>query len=368
MEKAAIFDTELQRVTIHIADVNLAYRSVEITDPTPTGAQIANAAGFNPDQQVSVLVFLDNGELENLRPNETVDLRNREGRFVVVESDRSYRLTIDGKRFDWPAKIVSGALIRQLGRIGNDKAIYFERHDKPDQVMSDIDSIDLSSNGVEVFQSRGATWVLNVQGVRLELHVPTVIVRDALVLAGFNPDQGWQIFLKLVGEPKQAVELTTEIDLKRPGIEKLRLTPKDVNNGDGGVQCRRDFALLGVDESFLNQHFDLWQTLIEGGRRWLLIHDFPLPNGFSVTSATLAVDIPLTYPGAQIDMFFVNPLLALTNGAALPCTEGRVDILGQSYQQWSRHRGAASAWQSDSDNVVTHLALVESALANEVRL
>jgi hypothetical protein len=41
-------------------------------------------------------------------------------------------------------------------------------------------------------------------------------------------------------------------------------------------------------------------------------------------------------------------------------------ISGRSFQRWSRHRGQGSAWKSDSDNVITHLALVESSLRKEV--
>ena len=57
--------------------------------------------------------------------------------------------------------------------------------------------------------------------------------------------------------------------------------------------------------------------------------------------------------------------LRMIGGFTLP-TAGRVLIGGLSYQQWSRHRGQSSAWRPDTDNVVTHLALVESALAKEV--
>jgi hypothetical protein len=39
---------------------------------------------------------------------------------------------------------------------------------------------------------------------------------------------------------------------------------------------------------------------------------------------------------------------------------------GVTFQTWSRHRGVGSKWNPRHDNVVTHLALVESALAKEV--
>ena len=111
------------RHTIDVADETLIFRSVPIEDPSPTGAQLAAAAGFEPVRQATVLHFLTNGELEDIRPDETVDLRHGERRFIIVESDRVYRFTLDDERFDWPCRVVSGAVLRKLGRVSDDKEI-----------------------------------------------------------------------------------------------------------------------------------------------------------------------------------------------------------------------------------------------------
>lgn len=351
---------------IEVADQTLTYRQVRIEDLTPTGAQLAVAAGFKSVDDVSVLQVLPTGELEDVRPTETVHLRRTEGRFVIVESDRAYRLTIDGQRFDWPCRIVSGALLRKLGQVPADKAIYFERQDQPDRLLGEHDLVDLGAADVEAFVSRKLVWKLNVQGVLLEFPAPTVVVREALVLAGFNPDQGWQIFLKVAGHPKQPVELTTEIDLRTPGIEKLRLTPKDVNNGEGPAKPNRAFALLDIDEAHLDRLGLQWETIIEANRRWLLLHEYPLPSGYTVTHSKLALEIPPTYPGAQIYGFYVYPPLALACGRVIEKTQLRGVLLGVEYHGWSRNRGPAAPWNPATDNVVTQLALVDAALAKEI--
>ena len=115
------------RHTIEVADQTLTFRSVPIEDLTPTGAQLAAAAGFKPVQQATVLHVLANGELEDIRPDETVDLRHGDGRFIIVESDRIYRFTLDGERFDWPCRIISGGVLRKLGQVPDDKEIFLER-------------------------------------------------------------------------------------------------------------------------------------------------------------------------------------------------------------------------------------------------
>ena len=205
-----------------------------------------------------------------------------------------------------------------------------------------------------------------MQGVLLKLNAPTIVVREALIQAGFNPDQGWQIFLKIVGQTKQAVQLTTEVDLRTPGIEKLRLTPKDVNNGEAPPALCRMFALLDIDETHLNRLGQRWETIIEADRRWLLLHDYPLPVGYSVAHTKLALEVPPTYPGAQIYGFYAYPPLALSSGRTIESTQLRGVLLGVEYHGWSRNRGPGAPWSPTTDNVVTQLALVDAALAKEV--
>lgn len=354
------------RRTINIADQTLTYRQASIDDLTPTGAQLAIVAGFKSLKAVSVLRVLATGDLEDVRPDEMVDLHREEGRFVIIESDRTYRVTIDDQRFDWPCRIVSGGLLRKLGQVPTDKAIYFEREDQPDRQVDDQDLVDLDAAGVESFISRKPVWKLNVQGVVLELFAPTIVVREALAEAGFNPDQGWHIFLKIAGQQKQLVELSTVIDLRRSGIEKLRLTPKDVNNGEASAMPRRTFVLLDSDEAYLNRLGSKWETFVEAERRWLLLHSYPLPVGYTVAHSKIALEIPPTYPGAQIYGFYAYPPLALSSDRLIESTQLRGVILGVEYHGWSRNRGPAAPWDPTIDNVVTQLALVDAALAKEV--
>lgn len=110
--------------TVEIADHTMTFREVRIEDLTPTGAQIAVAAGFKAAENVTVLSVLPNGDMEDIRPTEVADLRRVPGRFVVVETDRSYRFVIDGQRIDWPVRIVSGGLLRKLGQIAEDNELF----------------------------------------------------------------------------------------------------------------------------------------------------------------------------------------------------------------------------------------------------
>jgi hypothetical protein len=366
MNATSIEATQQAKHTITIADLRLTFQEYSIAEAFPTGAQLAAVAGFKPEQMVTVLEMLANGELEDRRPDERVNLKESTSKFVIVESDRSYKLTLDGTRFDWPCRVISGGQLRKVGQVPDGREVYLALPDATERTIGERDLVDLGGPKVEPFKTRRKTWRLNVQGVLLTLHQPTIVVRDAIREAGFDPTKNWIIVLRVRDQPKREVGLDETIDLRTPGIEKLRLTPKEVNNGEAAVIPRRQFALLGIDERFLDGLGCLWETVIDGERRWLLVENYPVPDGYTSSRTLLALEIPLTYPGAQIDMFYTRPPLALKSGRAIDRTQVSANIQGQAFNGWSRHRGEQSRWNPATDNVSTHLALVESALLKEV--
>jgi hypothetical protein len=208
-------------------------------------------------------------------------------------------------------------------------------------------------------------YKLNVQGVVIDWPEPTVSVRDAITKAGFDAGKAWLIFLKVQGHPKEQVTLDRIIDLTLPGLEKLRLTPKDVSNGEAHVEFD-DFSLLDADEAFLDGLGLEWEAIVENRRRWLLVHGYAVPAGYTAATTTIALEIPTNYPSAQIDMFYCYPALALSSGRAIDRTQVRAMIKGDEFHGWSRHRGGASTWDPAKDNVSTQFALVDACLAKEV--
>jgi hypothetical protein len=355
------------RHEITFYDLNLAPRVAFIKDGEPTGMQIAEEAGFAPTPQITVLQWLKYG-LEDIRPTETVNLLEGNLRFIVAESDGNFRFIIDGVRYDWPAPRIPVSVIRTLVSVPTNKEIFLVDPDRGEIFQAEGTVLDLSLPGVENLVTKTPTWKLNVQGVVLTLNTPKVKVRQALGLAGVDANQGWHIFLIVQGQDKREVALDDEIDLTAPGIEKLRLTPKDVSNGEANPVALRQFRLMPADENYLDSTFQDWQAILENGRQWVILPSYHLPVGYSETGVSLAIEVPTTYPMQQIDMFYVFPAVVILSGTALLATEHREAIQGKSYQRWSRHRGANSPWRPGIDNVMTHLALVESALLKEVQV
>src|SRR3546814_13618618 len=64
----------------------------------------------------------------------------------------------------------------------------------------------------------------------------------------------------------------------RVGVEKFRAIRKDQNEGE--YQGRRDAPALDQDRVFLDSYGLPWEIVVDGST-WVLIHNFPMPEGYS---------------------------------------------------------------------------------------
>lgn len=350
---------------IEVAGLDLVFREVVLNDPTPTARQIAHAAGARPPDDAVVLRQLDDGDLDLVRPDEVLDLTHGTGRFIVAQADHVSLFKVDGERYEWPGGVISGAAIRRVANVPGDKAVYLQRIDQPDREILPADIVDLDRTGIEAFIAERKTWPLQVQGVTITLDTPTVIAREAIRLAGFDTAKPWQIFLKVRGEEKREIGIDDPIDLTRPGIEKLRLMPKVIDNGEAPSAPRRQFDIMAEDEAYLKRAGFNWETVIDGERRWLIIRSYPLPAGYTVPANDVALELPPTYPQAQIYGFYAYPPIMLASGREIDRSQMRGAIDGNEFHGWSRYR-PGQVWDPDSDNVASHLTLVDASLAKEV--
>jgi hypothetical protein len=128
---------------------------------------------------------------------------------------------------------------------------------------------------------------------------------------------------------------------------------------------RSQFQLSEEDEQGLAALTLEWETIIEGGTKWLIIRGYPVPEGYNHRQASAALRISPSYPDDQIDMVYFSPALALTSGRAIRQLTPLV-IDGKQYQQWSRHRTAQNPWRPGLDNICTHLLQVNNWLDREL--
>ncbi|MEO1700630.1 MAG: multiubiquitin domain-containing protein [Pseudomonadota bacterium] len=337
-----------------------------IPDRSPTGTQILDAFDRYPVNE-HVLLLLDRDGLHEIAPNQVIDIAGRGAeRFFAFRTDRLWFGAFNDQRFPWGAPQISENMLRLIFRVSDRQEIVVTRAGEPDSILVPDDKVSLDDEGLERLFTRKSAWKLLVQGVTLTFDTPVIVVKDALIKAGIDPDMGWTAVLKFAGLPKEPVDLNDTIDLSRKGIEKLWLRPNHVNNGEAPSGLSRAFNLRDADVHFLEGRAAIWETLTHGTKRWFVLRGYELPAGYVQGVVDIAVLIPPTYPAAQLDMFYCAPHLQLANGRRIPATESRETIAGVSYQRWSRHRDARTAWNPATDSLVTHVALIEDAILREV--
>lgn len=358
-------------LAVNIARTDLVFHTLFFGGGSPTGREILAAGEIGPVEEVILLQWLPSGDFEEIRSDEKIQVTNEERPYLIYsQSDRLYRLSVNGQSVLWPEATISEAQLRQIGRIAEGHRLVLRGKDGTDRSLEVGEVIDLATEGSEAVYSVpvdvAAVWRLNVQGVPIDSDTPKIGVREALLKAGFDPDKDWIIVLR-DADGKHQLGIDDEIDLSKDGIEKLRLTPREINNGDNALVTEAElaFALLPSDDEGFRRRGFKPRRVVEGGRRWLIFDVYPLPKGLSPRAVAIALEIPPSYPRAEIDMFYCHPAVGRDDGGAIPQTEARETIEGRTYQRWSRHRGAQSRWDAKTDTVLTHLTLVDGALAVE---
>lgn len=127
---------------------------------------------------------------------------------------------------------------------------------------------------------------------------------------------------------------------------------------------RRDFELPSADQLFLDNYGLPWEAISDGSQ-WILFHNFPLPEGYTQDTASVAIRIEVGYPRTQLDMAYFHPAISRKDGAQIKATNASQRIAGTVYQRWSRHRTAANPWNPATDNLESHMILVEDWLDRE---
>jgi hypothetical protein len=130
--------------------------------------------------------------------------------------------------------------------------------------------------------------------------------------------------------------------------------------------ARREFQLPGEDEAFLTDYGLPWEAVVNGSP-WILIHDFPTPDGYNHRRVTAAIRIETGYPNAELHMVYFFPALARTDGRPIGATESVQQLDGKSFQRWSRHRSAQNPWKIGRDTLGTHIILIEDWLEREFK-
>lgn len=140
---------------IILLDDQLNEHHLDLADPVPTARQILQAASIRSVDDYSVYAILPSGDFEDLRLDETFDLRGRGAeRVIIFETDRSFKFTIDDRQLVWGTSSISGNILKLLAGTPLDSHdVYLEIRGGEDRLIQTEELIDLSEPDVEHFIS-----------------------------------------------------------------------------------------------------------------------------------------------------------------------------------------------------------------------
>lgn len=187
--------------------------------------------------------------------------------------------------------------------------------------------------------------------------------KEILLLTHKTPPDRFQLRQKFKDGRVVTIKNDQKVCFTEPGIEKFKTIPLDQTEGED-IVLRREFELLEEDEAYLATLQLPWEAAKLANQNWILVHDYPIADGYNVKTATMAIRMIGGYPTSGLDMVYFYPALSRVDQQPIGALTGH-PLDGKTYQQWSRHRTSANPWRVDIDNLSTHIPLADFWLSNE---
>lgn len=202
------------RGRIVLLDENFQSREATIADTKVTGRQIAEAAGYNSTDEVIVLQQLASGALEEIRPEELVNLGSAGAeRFFVMVSDATHRFVLDGLKLEWARPSVTADTLRRLAGKDDSFDVVQELESAPDRTLDDDDVVDLTGGGTERFKTKHGAKLVTVYYGEVEHKLPKGVYTTEQLRNEFKVEEGYVLAL---------IAADGSFDELKPG-QKLRL-------------------------------------------------------------------------------------------------------------------------------------------------
>lgn len=364
-------------------DYSFKINESKISSPNKivTGAEILSLAGI--DSRCIVLCQKIKGnDFKAIALDEEVDL-SEEGleHFITKESETS-TYTVNGEHEMTDKKVLTPNQILDFAAIDKtvsyliqvfpdgSKKIYAYAPEEPIQMLCQglvfitadwIDVVDIELYGKECKEIPPARrYKIKIDK---DYHIVNdrYISHDMLISLGGKPNVAlYDVYKFMNGNPKPIkINPGTNVDLTEQCLVRFVLQPKEQQDGRG---IRQQFTLPEEDLETLEKMGLQWETLSLPSM-WLIIYDYPIPSGYNVEKATLALMITSSYPLTEIDMAHFSPPLVKNKGTINAISNHLID--GKTFQQWSRHRKAGQ-WMPGVDSLATHLSLVDNWLVNDL--
>lgn len=240
-----------------------------------------------------------------------------------------------------------------------------------EEVVEELVELIIELVDLEVYAKRGEQpprakrYRFRVDDHHYETEKPELTGAEILQFAGKTPKQ-YHLRQRLHGGQVVPIKADEAVDLRKPGLERFMTIPCENTDGESQVTpapvCpRREVMLPEDDQDFLDANFPGWETVIDGAMPYLILKQFPVPEGYNHTVVQAAIHITSGYPNAPLDMVYFSPDLACNSGRPITALAVQT-ILGQPWQRWSRHYG----WRAGVDNLILHIERIRTWLDLEL--
>jgi len=110
--------------------------------------------------------------------------------------------------------------------LGNDSEKTAIREEILDEIA---DLEEYARRGVAPPHCRG--YRIRINGERYEVFKPVITGLEVLELAKLTPPKDYTLRLKIAGQPPRKIALHESVDLRTPGVEKFKATPREQTEG-----------------------------------------------------------------------------------------------------------------------------------------
>ena len=140
---------------IWVGDALLNFQPVTVGETVVTGQALRGLAALQPPEEYAFFAVMTDGLIEEIRLEETIDLRAGVEQFLAFRSDRIFRFLLDGREYQWGGVYISGATLLSLAKVDVEShCLWLKGADGSERAVGLKQLVDLGQPGVEVFATR----------------------------------------------------------------------------------------------------------------------------------------------------------------------------------------------------------------------
>jgi hypothetical protein len=138
-----------------IGDALLNFQPVTVAESVHSGRSLLGLAALQPAEEYAFFAVMADGLLEEIRLEESIDLRAGVERFLAFKSDRIFRFILDAREYHWGGDFISGATLLNLAKLdAQSHGLWLKGADGSERAVGLKQLVDLGQPGVEVFATR----------------------------------------------------------------------------------------------------------------------------------------------------------------------------------------------------------------------